>query len=468
MLGNDVDKKLNAKLKMFEEIDKLVFDPADDNRKVKEEISCYVDNNGQSAFINKKGKVNSYVIGKKLHSKHNSVKGISSTGENKNLSRNMKNNNFIQQHGTCFKLNKSSLNHLKSTDNTNSKNSFDAFKTEINSYKMEYRKEPDINPYINKISNRSKSRSRNVSRDNSSNTKQTFRSKEEVFARLYPFTHQANLSKDRSGLLNKQQVIQTVMEEFKFHSRINDKTVLLEERYFNSKDRLVNSKYKSMIKKEENFNSNEFSRSFSKGLGNPNSQVKSKHYFQQAEWINKSPVNGQYKRKGDEISLRTLAYRPSTNRSKSRDSSIIKNKVDPEIFFHKQKIWKQSLINRNEKKRESKLNQEYGQCTFKPNIEPLGIQDDEILIKRNLSQLMNYVNKRQSAISQRKEKEMSKTPEDNYSINNPSKKDSKKARNKDDRKEIKLTKAKESFKSEKYFENTQFSTSYLKKMNKNM
>ncbi len=252
-------------------------------------------------------------------------RGISSTGENKNLSRNRKNNNFIQQHGTCFKLNKSSLNHLKSTDNTNSKNSFDAFKTEINSYKMEYRKEPDINPYINKISNRSKSRSRNVSRDNSSNTKQTFRSKEEVFARLYPFTHQANLSKDRSGLLNKQQVIQTVMEEFKFHSRINDKTVLLEERYFNSKDRLVNSKYKSMIKKEENFNSNEFSRSFSKGFGNPNSQVKSKHYFQQAEWINKSPVNGQYKRKGDEISLRTLAYRPSTNRSKSRDSSIIKN-----------------------------------------------------------------------------------------------------------------------------------------------
>jgi len=469
MLGNDVDKKLNAKLKMFEEIDKLVFDPADENKQVKDDILCNIYNNGQNALHYMKGRVNSDAIGKRQYNQNSSVKGTLTMGENKNLSRNMK-NNFIPQHGTCFKLNKSSLNHLKSTDNTISKNSFDAYKTEINSNRMENRKLSELNPYINNYSNQSKIRSRNVSRDNSGNTKQTFRSKEEVFARLYPFRNQANLSKDRSGLLNKHQVTQTVMEEFKFHPKISNKTVLLEERYFNSKDGLVNSKYKSKIKKEENFNSNEFTRSFSKGFENPYSQVKSTNYFQQAEWINKSPVNGHYKRKGDEISLTTLAYRPSTNRSKSRDSSIIKNKVDPEIFFHKQKIWKQALINRNEKKRENKLNQEFSQCTFKPNIEPLGIQDDELVIKRNISQLMNYVNKRQIAISQRKEKEMSKTPEDNYnySINSPIKKDSQTARNKDKKKEIKLTKAKESFKSEKYFENTQFSMSYLKKMKKNM
>ena len=462
MSSNDVDKMLNAKLKIFEEIDKMVIDPYDENKHNKDDVLRKIKNDSFNAFSSHNERKIMDRVGNIVQI--NNTKTTSNRIPYKTFSRNI-DKNIITKNETS-KLNKSSLNYLQSTENTISKNSFDAFKTEINSNRTDIIKGSESTNYSNKLNVKKNSASRNISPCNNYTRKQSFIPNQEVFTRLYPYSNQANLSKDRMGNNNNLNNFSTLIEDYPI---FDDRSFILDQRNGTSIERVMKSKNRPFIKKNNNNknNPNSISRSFSKGYDSAYSKGNCKQYFEQVEWIKRTSENRNHLVKENEISLKNISYKPDNNRLISKDLTPRKNIINPVQFFHQQKMWKQRIINRNEKKRESKLNKEYSECTFKPNIEPLGIQDDEKTIKRNISQIMKYVDKRQSSIKQKKDREMSKTPEGDYtsSIKEPAL--TKIAEENNHLRKIKSSKTKEEFKSEKYYENTQFSISYLKKMNKN-
>ena len=74
-------------------------------------------------------------------------------------------------------------------------------------------------------------------------------------------------------------------------------------------------------------------------------------------------------------------------------------------LYKKQFEWKKKLENENIKKREKIDNQNKIDCTFKPEITHLKIQNDEKFIMKNIKQMNDYVNRRREVIEKQKEYE---------------------------------------------------------------
>jgi hypothetical protein len=74
-------------------------------------------------------------------------------------------------------------------------------------------------------------------------------------------------------------------------------------------------------------------------------------------------------------------------------------------LYKKQCEWKKKLENENLKKREKIDNQTKQDCTFKPEISHLKIQNDEKFIMKNIKQMNDYVNRRREVIEKQKEYE---------------------------------------------------------------
>jgi hypothetical protein len=74
-------------------------------------------------------------------------------------------------------------------------------------------------------------------------------------------------------------------------------------------------------------------------------------------------------------------------------------------LYKKQFEWKKKLENENIKKKEKIDNQTKLDCTFKPEITHLKIQNDEKFIMKNIKQMNDYVNRRREVIEKQKEYE---------------------------------------------------------------
>lgn len=66
--------------------------------------------------------------------------------------------------------------------------------------------------------------------------------------------------------------------------------------------------------------------------------------------------------------------------------------------YTEQLTWKKRIEKRNQSAREKKESELNTQCTFRPNIAPLTIENDEKIILRNICQMNDYVNKRRQII----------------------------------------------------------------------
>ena len=72
-------------------------------------------------------------------------------------------------------------------------------------------------------------------------------------------------------------------------------------------------------------------------------------------------------------------------------------------MYKKQFEWMKKIENENDRKRKKIEHINYQNCTFKPEISHLNIQNDEKFIMKNLDQMNEYVNKRRDVIKKKKE-----------------------------------------------------------------
>lgn len=94
----------------------------------------------------------------------------------------------------------------------------------------------------------------------------------------------------------------------------------------------------------------------------------------------------------------------STPQSKSNHTNNSSGNINEEIY-KKQFEWKKKLENENLKKREKIENIKNKDCTFKPEISHLNIQNDEQFIMKNIEQMNDYVNKRREMLQKQREYE---------------------------------------------------------------
>ena len=85
------------------------------------------------------------------------------------------------------------------------------------------------------------------------------------------------------------------------------------------------------------------------------------------------------------------------------DSSIYYRNRNNDEMYNKNCTWKKRVENKKQKMKEQNEQYTFTNCTFTPNIEPLNVDDDEIIIKRNINQINDYVCKRRDILLKQKE-----------------------------------------------------------------
>ena len=487
MFKNELDKKLNAKLKLFDEIDNLIVNSDSnqisfqiDQENITDNISLPIKSIKESVISNKSTiNENDGKSPKPLSNNHINLFKNKPTS----ISRNKKPQKFLTKEDinlSRFTNNKessnikSSRNQLKPKDRSNSKNSFDIIKKNSSSNIGEnlYFKGVEMKKKIYNEIETKKNRSRSGTPEINQKSKQIIINSLGVFDRLYPFNGEINVSKKISGNSSERMYTRKISnyEHFNFKPKINNKSLHLAYKNNTSKERLYNLKKVYITNNKSLDKSVSFSKSFSKSNFYSISKDKGINFFEKEEFIKKKKdKNKNEKVKDEENNLRNLPLRPSHSRSKSKETNTTYNNNN---IFNRQKEWKHLINKRNEKLRELNIKREHSNCTFKPNIEPLNLVDDEKFINRNLNKMIEYVNKRQSVLKQNQEKEKNSNKKINQGENLNMKPSqfkendlSAKRNNISPKFGNDILKISESYKTQNYFENTHFSTSYLKKMN---
>ena len=141
---------------------------------------------------------------------------------------------------------------------------------------------------------------------------------------------------------------------------------------------------------------------YNKGI--ENMQKKEKNYKQKL--MNKQEEYKKYSFKPNINKNSPLIDKNITKKNSSVDNNNLNNKKQD--MYTKQCEWKKKLQNENKRKKEIFEKKNFKDCTFKPNISQLNIQNDEKFIMKNLQQMNDYVNKRRENIKKQKEYEQYK------------------------------------------------------------
>jgi hypothetical protein len=72
-------------------------------------------------------------------------------------------------------------------------------------------------------------------------------------------------------------------------------------------------------------------------------------------------------------------------------------------MYNKNCTWKKRIDNKKQKMKEQNEQYTMINCTFTPDIESLNVDDDEIVINRNINQINDYVCKRRDILLKQKE-----------------------------------------------------------------
>ena len=187
------------------------------------------------------------------------------------------------------------------------------------------------------------------------------------------------------------------------------------ENYYNKCKEIYNNIYNN----NNNFNYNFTNRSNSISPKNSKSKESIKHcnelYNKGIENMQKKEKNYKQKLINKQEEYKKFSYKPNINKNSplieknitKKNSSVDNNnnnnkKTD---IYTKQCEWKKKLQNENKRKKEIYEKNNFKDCTFKPNISQLNIQNDEKFIMKNLQQMNDYVNKRRENIKKQKEYE---------------------------------------------------------------
>ncbi len=185
-----------------------------------------------------------------------------------------------------------------------------------------------------------------------------------------------------------------------------------ENSYYNKCKEIYNNIY-------NNNNNNFTNRSNSISPKNSKSKESIKHcnelYNKGIENMQKKEKNYKQKLINKQEEYKKFSYKPNINKNSplieknitKKNSSVDNNNNNnkKQDIYTKQCEWKKKLQNENKRKKEIYEKNNFKDCTFKPNISQLNIQNDEKFIMKNLQQMNDYVNKRRENIKKQKEYE---------------------------------------------------------------
>ena len=133
---------------------------------------------------------------------------------------------------------------------------------------------------------------------------------------------------------------------------------------------------------------------------NYSSSKSSMYLFDQAEILKRKKDEKIKKKKMVEENemKEILTFKPDISKSSKKTSNQISKHSKKESFDKRQERWNKCITSKKDKIKEYFVNLEMEDCTFKPNVQPLNLPDDDKFIQKNLSQIINYVNQRQNAL----------------------------------------------------------------------
>jgi len=111
------------------------------------------------------------------------------------------------------------------------------------------------------------------------------------------------------------------------------------------------------------------------------------------------------KRQEEELKIKEFTFKPSTSQSPNKTTQ---RKLNTNSFYNLQEQWKVNKQKKFERIKDMMDFEKYEECTFRPNIRPLDIHDDEEFIQNHIGQIMDYIVRRKKNLFQDQNKETKK------------------------------------------------------------
>ena len=196
----------------------------------------------------------------------------------------------------------------------------------------------------------------------------------EIANKLEPSSQRLTKKKKRySNDKNKYKDIYNNIYQNSFHSKLNSKSPSEKEHLKKFND-LYNKGIENMIKKDKLYKETKIKK-----------DEEYKNYSFKPKLIKNSPI----------LEKNTIIKATSPYKKNNLNIDLYKKQTD----------WKKKLENENIRKKEIIEIEKNKDCTFKPEISHLNIQNDEKFIMKNLQQMNDYVNKRREILEKKKEYE---------------------------------------------------------------
>ena len=412
---NLLDQKLKEKLKLFDNIDKECSTQILSSRKTMKKnsktkfptsnLTSEQFNEIYSNFLldnNNKSQINELKT-TNTHSHKNSLNEMKIKNIVENRINNKDNNNNIKTPSKSTKRSKSKdlSNYIPPNDCGNRlynygfylKNKLEKQRKEENE-KIQKQMTPKILPKSKEIFRDSSFESRLYYNNDSNDNFHIYKKKEISKDNSYE-DHKPRLNKKSLEIANKlEPSSQRLMKKKKKYTNEKSKNKdIYNNIYYNnhSKSNSISPSEKEHLKR-----CNEL---YNKGIEN---MIKREKIFKETK-IKKDEEYKNYYFKPKLIKNSPIIEKNNIIKSNSPSSKNNNNLITD--LYKKQCEWKKKLENENLKKKEKIDNLTKQNCTFKPEISHLKIQNDEKFIMKNLKQMNDYVNKRREVLEKQKEYE---------------------------------------------------------------
>ena len=259
--------------------------------------------------------------------------------------------------------------------------------------------------------------------------------------RLYPNNTVINYSEEiysgNYNIYNKPKKIITE-EIFSFKPKINYNSKKISKYLEKSFSRLTKSLSTNNFKKNNNLNENEYKTSEIENIKFKYNYLKKNYSLNNLKNNNKITIkspNNLYERGMESIKSKNLqylkneeekknlyknySYSPNLNKSFyktinknnniiniDKKNNNINSKDKIQNFYEKNLLWKEKITNKNNQKFVEKFNKLFDECTFSPVITKKIMENDNDFIKKNIIQIVQYVQKRKKFLENKEKEKM--------------------------------------------------------------
>ena len=235
---------------------------------------------------------------------------------------------------------------------------------------------------------------------------------------------------NRKRTLSKENILNDNLN-FTYHPEINKKSILIAEKLEPSTLRLNRKKnpcekkvkeispldyYNNLFKNKTGANFHKIGKNNKKDISPSVGNNKANElYLKGIQDIRRKEqtYNENILKKDEEY--KNYSFKPKIIKNYSSSGLFIKNGkerkkkvVSGNEIYKKNWEWKQKLENQNKTKKNKYEELKNKECTFKPEINELNLQNDVKFIMKNIQQMNDYVNKRRKILEQQKEDEIYK------------------------------------------------------------